>query len=376
MSIPGDKSPSPDPIKNDSPPQKDPAFKGVVGLMNLGNTCYANSTIQIIRAVPELSAMIVSDDLTEKIVKKDSKPSKVLLAYQDLIRPMWSSYKPAYVRPMGFITEIRDCVKGTVYDNFGMPIQNDSHEYLVYLLDNFHEAMNKHADVSSPRVENEISTNLSVPMTELAKIGWNEFIKRNKSPLVDYCFGMIRQTTECHNCNNRSYQWQTFNVFKIPCEGETLHEWILNEMKDEEIEGYDCVKCRPSRQKATLSRKIWQLPHILFTTLRRFTPDMRKIMKPCPYDGAIINFKQHFASESNHPSRYWTYELRGVVDHHGSHMGGHYSSQFCHPLTQEWWWMDDESTMKMEKPRLQTGSNYIYLFRARPASEIGEALEA
>jgi ubiquitin C-terminal hydrolase len=363
------------PQKMEPPPQpsRDPALKGVVGLMNLGNTCYANSTIQIIRAVPELSAMIVSDDLELKIVNKDSKPAKILLAYQDLIRPMWSSYKPAYVRPMGFISEIRECVKGTVYDNFGMPMQNDSHEYLVYLLDNFHEAMNKHAGKS--KLTDASSSSVSTGMNDRANEGWREFIEHNNSPLVDYCFGMVRQTTECQSCNNRSHQWQPFNVFKIPCEGKSMQDWFTNELKDEEIEDYDCVKCRPTRQKATLSRKIWQLPHILFTGLRRFTPDMRKIMKPCPYDGQEINFRKHFASESNHPSRYWTYELRGVVDHHGSHMGGHYSSQFCHPLTQEWWWIDDESTMKMEKPRLQNGSNYIYLFRAKPSTELAD-LEA
>lgn len=359
---------------------KDPTLRGVVGLMNMGNTCYANSTIQIIRAVPELSAMIVSDDLTKKIITHDSKSAQVLIAYQDLIRAIWSAYKPAYVRPMGFLSAIRDCVKGTVYDNFGMPIQNDSHEYLVYLLDNFHEAMNinngKKVDNTASESESKSESKseseskpLDKSMDTLAKEGWNMFKIYNDSPIVDCCFGMIRQTTVCQSCNTSSYQWQTFNVFKIHCEGETFHNWIANELKDDEIEDYDCISCRPTRHKATLHRHIWQLPCVLFTSLRRFTPDMRKIMKPCPYDGSVMNFKQHFAPESTHESRNWLYDLRGLVDHHGSHMGGHYSSQICHPMTHEWWWIDDESSMKLTKPRLQNGSNYMYLFRARPYIE-------
>jgi ubiquitin C-terminal hydrolase len=91
---------------------------------------------------------------------------------------------------------------------------------------------------------------------------------------------------------------------------------------------------------------------------------MRKIMTPPPYDGEDVNFAAHFAPESTHPSRTWRYNLRGIVDHHGSHMGGHYSAQFCHPATQEWWWIDDESSSKLMSPRLKLPSNYMYLFRA------------
>lgn len=40
--------------------------KGVVGLQNMGNTCYANSTLQILRAVPEWSAFSLATDF-EKV---------------------------------------------------------------------------------------------------------------------------------------------------------------------------------------------------------------------------------------------------------------------------------------------------------------------
>jgi len=34
-------------------PQIDASLKGVVGIQNMGNTCYCNSTLQLIRACPE-----------------------------------------------------------------------------------------------------------------------------------------------------------------------------------------------------------------------------------------------------------------------------------------------------------------------------------
>jgi ubiquitin C-terminal hydrolase len=360
----------------EQPKQKDPSLRGVVGIQNLGNTCYANSTIQIIRAVPELSALIVSDELKDKIRDKETKQAKVLLAYQDLIRPMWSAFRPAYVRPLGFLSEIRTAVKGSVYENFGMPMQNDSHEYLVYLLDNFHEALNENHNRimdASGGMKREKS------MDEMAEDGWEDFISRNKSPIIDTCFGMIRQTTECQKCYKKSHQWQTFNVLKISCEGESFAEWIKNELKPDELDDYACEHCKPDRQKAIIYRHIWRLPKILFMSMKRFTPDMRKIMSPCPYDGELLSLKDYFAAESGHISREWSYELRGVVDHHGSHMGGHYSSQFCHPQTNEWWWIDDESSMRMDKPRLKLPSNYMFMFRVKKnihSRREGEAEEA
>lgn len=345
------------------PPPKDPSLRGVVGLQNMGNTCYANSTIQLIRAVPELSALIVDDALASKLVDPSNNQAKVLLAYQDLIKTMWGAYRPAYVRPLAFLTEIRNLVKGTVYSNFGIPMQNDSHEYLVWLLDNFHEAMNVNKGKKPTTPPPSPTTNAQQTMAQLAKDGWDTFYSANQSEIVDHCFGMIRQTTECEQCHSQSHQWQPFNVFKISCEGATFDEWIANEFKPDHLEDYACDKCS-TRQKAVITRHIWNLPTVLFSSLKRFTPDMRKIMTPPPYDGTDMNFGAYFAPESTHPSRGWLYNLRGIVDHHGSHMGGHYSAQICHPATQEWWWIDDESSSKLTSPRLKLPANYMYLFRA------------
>ena len=124
-------------------PEPDPALKGVVGLQNMGNTCYANSSLQLLRAVPEWNVFCLREDFETACPDKDTAQAKLLLAYQDLIRSMWSAYRPSYVRPMGFLTIVRDLVKGTVYESFGQPRQNDSHEYMVWLLDNFHEALNE-----------------------------------------------------------------------------------------------------------------------------------------------------------------------------------------------------------------------------------------
>ena len=335
---------------NNSADMKDPSLKGAVGLLNLGNTCYSNSTIQLLRTCPEWNMYCLTSDFSQLA---DTKYKPVMLAYQDLLKPLWSAYKPSYIRPMGFLNEIRKAVKGTVYEMFGHPIPNDSHEFLVYLLDNFHEALKTTTDYT-PQNSDDMSVK--------AENAWNEFISKNTSEIVKLFFGMFRKTIECSRCLNKTYKWEVFNTLKIPCEGETFNEWIQNECKPTEIESYQCDKCTPTRTNAKIHTHVWKMPPNLFVTLRRFHYDGRKDMTNSSYDSKTLTFKDIFAEESNDPSKDWNYDIAGISDHHGTHMGGHYTAQFKHPVTGEWWLIDDESTQKMDAPKVSP-SNYIYLFR-------------
>jgi ubiquitin C-terminal hydrolase len=340
-----------------------PELKGVVGLQNMGATCYANSTIQLLRAVPELNAYILREDLSEACPDKDCIETKILLGYQDLIQSMWSAHRPAYVRPMGFLTVIREAVKGTVYENFGRPMQNDSHEYLVYLLDKFHEALNERR-TGTPKPA-FIEPPPEADMVTQAAIGWRNFTNHHTSPIVDLFFLMMRQTVECEECHNKTYSWQTLNVLKIPCEGATLHDWIKAECAPSTIDEYECLPCRKAhdkRQKANKYMHLWSLPPSLFMGVRRFTPDGRKVNTPLPYGGEPLSFEQHFAPESNHESKGWRYECRAISDHHGGTGGGHYSAQTAHPVTNQWWVIDDSMSQKLDSPRFGT-PNYLLYFR-------------
>ena len=345
------------------PPQPDlpdPSLKGVVGLMNLGNTCYANSVIQVLRSIPELSAYILNENLKDSCIKTNSSPVNIILGFQDILKSLWSAYRPSYVRPAGFQSIIASAVKDTIYDFFGMPVPNDSHEYLIYLLDNFHEALNEN---SGRKLDDNININ-NRSIEELANNGWNRFIQQNKSIIIDMFFGMTKKTVICKECNNKSHSWETFNILKIPCEGDSFTEWLQNEFKDEELDGYNCDSCRRKNIKAIIQTRIWKLPKNLFVVIRRFNPDRRKNTTKCPYDGRRISLSSIFDIDSPHKSKSYIYDIAGTIDHHGSHMGGHYISQMRHPITKKWWIVDDERTYPIELPSFSSAT-YILLFRSQ-----------
>lgn len=340
----------------------DVALKGVVGIENVGNTCYCNATLQLIRACPEWNVYCLTENFSEKLkaVSDDNPNKRILLAYQDILKALWSAHRPAYVRPLGFISEVRKAVAGTPYEMFGLPIPNDSHEYLVYLLDHFHEALKTTMNYEEKEITEEMSSVMK--MRTMAQNGWNRYLSKNNSEVVNHFFGMIRKTIHCTNCNNNTYQWEVFNSLKVPCEGVTFNEWICKEVNEKsEIEDYRCDNCK-GKYLAKISSHLWKLPRHLFITLRRFQFNGHKNMTPCPYRGDPVSLKDFFAEEAEDSEKEWTYELCGVSDHHGTHMGGHYTAQFKHPISGKWWWFDDQNSGSLDSPQFSS-SNYIFFFK-------------
>lgn len=342
------------------PPLHNASHKGVVGLQNMGNTCYCNSTLQLLRACSDWNAYCLMKPFMAHLetLPADSTHRIILLAYQDLLTSLWSAHYPAYVRPSGFLSEVSKAVQGTVYSSFGMPVPNDSHEYLVYVLDQIHEALRTTIPWAPSPVPAEATP--TERMRHLAQQGWNQFVSTNSSEVVRQFFGMMRNTVTCSHCQQSTYKWEVFNTIKIPCEGETLYDWIRNEVNHvTEMEGYKCDGCS-GRHTATLTSHLWRLPPNLFLTVRRFHDNGYKNMTPCPYEGENLSLSRFFAPESEHQDQ--VYELRGVSDHHGTHMGGHYTAQFKHPLSDEWWWFDDQTAHSLPAPRFSS-SNYMFVFK-------------
>jgi len=339
----------------------DISLKGVVGIQNMGNTCYCNTTLQLIRACPEWNVYCLTENFSEKLrdVSDENPNKRILLAYQDILRALWSAHRPAYVRPLGFISEVRKAVVATPYEMFGLPIPNDSHEYIVYLLDHFHEALKTTVEYREKELNDTMSSVMK--MRTMAENGWNRYLSKNNSEVVNRFFGMMRKSICCTNCNNKTHQWEVFNSLKVPCDGMNLYDWIRREVNEEsQIEGYRCDNCK-GKYVAKISSHLWKLPQHLFITLRRFHFNGSKNMTPCPYSGDPISLKDFFAEEAEDSEKEWIYELRGVSDHHGTHMGGHYTAQFKHPITSQWWWFDDENSRLLESPQFSS-SNYIFFF--------------
>ncbi len=291
---------------------------GLAGLLNVGNTCYANAVIQALRMIPSWTILVDK----HRVDPKKGIPEKIFSAYQDVARTLWSpeSVAGAICRPMAFWKEVHESVIDTVYESFNERIPHDSHEFLCYILDQCHEALKE-----------------ETPDRHLYPDGY-------RSPVTDLIFGWDKITVSCP-CGHETSRYEPFNMLKVPISDSTetsLVQQLIDDRLDENLEGYSCDNCK-QQENIKLKRRIWKLPSTLFYVVKRFKPDGRKDTSYLAYDGAAVDFSDAFASDSPHITKS-PYKPIGTIDHMGSHMGGHYVAQVYHPLQQKWVIFDDETS--------------------------------
>jgi len=341
--------------------------RGILGLANFGNTCYMNAVLQALRHCPEWTIYCNQNKVQDNITDPSSNHAIILIAYQDLIKCIWGGNGPGFVKPFDFFNKLRTVVQGTLYEDFIRRGQQDAHDFLVWLLDQMYMATQKPVDIT---IRNEANLH---PMTLQAVKGWKVAFEKAYSPLTDLAFGMNRIQYKCTGCQALHNRWETFNNLKVYLrQDETGKPYPINKLleldfAEEPIDGYECDGCK----QKTLAKKtvsIWRLPKLLIVTLRRFTPMLTRDNSPFEYDGSPLNFENVFSKESQEESKSDSYKIFGTVDHHGNHMGGHYTSQAFSPVWKKWHMYDDESAHEINEPRFGVHT-YIMFFRPlKPSS--------
>jgi ubiquitin C-terminal hydrolase len=342
--------------------------KGVTGIMNMRNTCYLNSTLQALRHNTEMSAFFLENKHETWINRKKSEPKVELVrGYADLLKTLWSGSKPAYVRPEGFLQAMMPAAKASGFDHFLVPEQHDSHEVLVFLLDQIHEGLAEEVNIQITRSPPQNSKDKAI---QAALEAWKGFFGKQYSPLTEMIYGLLRVTMTCKGCNHSVDSWETFNCLKMPIgkdQPSTIEDMLKEELKEEEIEGYACDRCKPARTVAIRKPSIWRLPRMVCLVAKRFTYDGRKIHTPIQFPNyESISFSQFFSKDSPEPSQKHKYQCFATVDHYGSTGGGHYVAQAKSPLSDKWNLFNDESTQSISDPKF--GENN-YIFFLKPATK-------
>lgn len=234
--------------KASSPPRTGPVTRGranrngktlgVVGLSNMGNTCYMNSALQCVRSVEELTKYFLSDEALSEINPENplGNRGEVALAYSKLLHEMYrKDTSQGSVRPGQFKNTI-----GKYAPSFSGYGQQDSQEFLGFLLDGLQEDLSrvkKKPYIVKPDSTDEMVDNPEL-IREMAAQVWDITKKRDDSVIADLFTGMYKSTLVCPVCSKVSITFDPFNnlTLQLPIGDPWVHMVVFFPLNDTPIE--------------------------------------------------------------------------------------------------------------------------------------------
>jgi len=209
---------------------------GIVGLFNMGNTCYLNSSIQCLSHTP-----IFRDYFTSKCYLNDINTSNPLgheghLAQVSavLINSIWKKFsqqvlhQPKRVTAPGSYALVNAPALtpktfkeslGKFNEHFAGNEQHDAQELLAFLLGGLSEDLNRIQN--KPYIEAPDSDGR--PDSELADIWWSNHLKREMSIIVAMFTGQYKSLLRCKSCKYESARFEPFSFLQLPLpEDETI----------------------------------------------------------------------------------------------------------------------------------------------------------
>lgn len=346
----------------------EPSRKGMLGLANLGNTCYANAAIQAIRHQQELTMYLLRDKHLELFARREKHgkssnghESEFTKAYGTLLKDLWKGEAPAFVRPDGFWGAMLNSATRVGFEHFRYRAPHDSQEFMMFLLDMLHEGMKEEVVMT-------IRPGQRDPLIEESLVTWQNYFEKSYSPLTELVFTLQLNQMRCQRCNACFNRWETNTMLKVsvpkdlPAEGSSydLLDLLKKEGEPERIESYTCDGCGKDAI-AERQHYIWRLGSWLIVVLKRNDYTGRRINTRVNIP-LTQNFEDIFHPTSGELSKRKMYELFAVVNHHGGATGGHYTAQARNPLTGQWNRFDDESVFPLTQPDLDE-SAYIVMYR-------------
>ena len=186
-----------------------PEDLGCVGLRNLGNTCFMNSTIQCLSHCPEFVQYFLKG-VHENEINRDNPlgwNGKVAETWAALLTKYWSG-KYSVISPNKIKSTIAE-----IQPRFSGYQQHDSSELLQFLLDGLHEDLNRIID--KPYTE-KVESNDANNDEQIAQKAWTTHKLRNDSVVVDLIQGQLKSRIKCPDCTRISVTFDPFMFLSVP----------------------------------------------------------------------------------------------------------------------------------------------------------------
>ncbi|CAF0993146.1 unnamed protein product [Rotaria sordida] len=302
------------------------------GLINLGNTCFINASLQCLANTPPLVQWLLSNSHHQHCRIKLEKQFCLFCEAERIVKlihtknSFTSSISPA--NPNNIVRRIKDISK-----TFRCGRQEDASEFLICLIDKIIEACLRS---SQPPERLRPSSGTSY-----------EQLCHSQTFLHDLFGLVLRSRVICSRCHYTSDTFEVQYTWIVSVRNhsdlrQSLQQFVCHEkLSGENL--YRCIKCKqlvPAIKHYTLHKA----SKILLINLKRFEfgKNSHKLSHLVRYP-EYLNVKSYM-SEENSNNQSLNYRLYAVLVHVGSSMhSGHYYSYVRSPNNR--WYKADDTTM-------------------------------
>ncbi|XP_031179979.1 ubiquitin carboxyl-terminal hydrolase 10 isoform X4 [Sander lucioperca] len=380
------------------------------GLINKGNWCYINATLQALIACPPMYHLMKSiplhnetqrpctstpmmDNFVRLVNEFNNMPVPSKAKQQAVGDKVMKDVRPGVPFEPTYIYRLLTLIKSSLSEKGR---QEDAEEYLGFTLNGLHEEMLALKKLISPQEEKPPTPNgpesqpgveedVADKEEEGSEDEWEQVGPRNKTsitrqadfvrtPITDIFGGHIRSVVYQQN-SKESATLQPFFTLQLDIQSEkirTVQEALETLVARESVQGYTSK----TKQEIEISRRVTleELPPVLVLHLKRFvfekTGGCQKLTKNIDYPVDLEISKDLLSSgvRGKVVKGQRTYRLFAVVYHHGnSATGGHYTTDVFHIGLNGWLRIDDQAVKVINQYQVvkQTAERTAYLLYYR-----------
>ncbi|XP_019954333.1 ubiquitin carboxyl-terminal hydrolase 10 isoform X4 [Paralichthys olivaceus] len=380
------------------------------GLINKGNWCYINATLQALIACPPMYHLMKSiplhtetqrpctstpmmDNFVRLVNEFSNMPVPSKAKQQAVGDKIMKDVRPGVPFEPTYIYRLLTLIKSSLSEKGR---QEDAEEYLGFTLNGLHEEMlalkklispqeEKASTPNGPESQPAVEEDVAEKEEEGSEDEWEQVGPRNKTsitrqadfvrtPITDIFGGHIRSVVYQQN-SKESATLQPFFTLQLDIQSEkirTVQEALETLVARESVQGYTSK----TKQEIEISRRVTleELPPVLVLHLKRFvfekTGGCQKLTKNIDYPVDLEISKDLLSSgvRSKVVKGQRTYRLFAVVYHHGnSATGGHYTTDVFHIGLNGWLRIDDQTVKVISQYQVvkQTAERTAYLLYYR-----------
>ncbi|XP_049810548.1 ubiquitin carboxyl-terminal hydrolase 36 isoform X1 [Schistocerca nitens] len=308
------------------------------GMINMGNTCYLNSTLQALFHVPALVNWLQSDSgHLEKCSINGGIQSECIICALNKTMKASHNKGAGIIKPLLIYSKLK-----TICKHMNQGQQEDAHEFMRYLIESMEKAYLLRYKVY--KLDN---------------------YSKETTPLNQIFGGYIRSEVTCLQCRAVSTTFQHFQDLLLDIRrASTLEDALSAYFTHERLEGDDAYRCERCHRKVPANKKfsLEKPPMVLCIQLKRFSMLGAKLNKHVEFPQRL-DLTRYLCPQSQYRGgQPLTYRLTSLVLHMGSSVNcGHYTA-VAQTSTGHWYQFDDSSVRPISLNSVLDMNAYIIIY--------------